>query len=569
MLVDASQIDRQARVRSDVTVVGSGPGGISCALELARHGFDVTLIESGLKRFSAAAQRLADCDQFDPRRQAPMEECVRRQVGGTSVIWGGRCVPFDPIDFESRSYIPQSDWPVGYEEISPYFAQAAAYFFCGAPIFNAHDLPELMQKTIVPNFPEGEVLSSELERWSLPTNFGREHLRKLAASPRIRLLQGLTVAEICTDVSGEHVQRLRAKTLAGTDISLQSDSYVLACGGLDTARLLLVSDANSSGGLGNASGMLGRNYMGHVDGRIALVRFYGRPKDTAFGFWRDRDGVYVRPRFTFAPEVQRRERLSNTASWIVNPTVGNPAHGNGVLSFAYLALSSPFGKYFASEAIRKATIGSAVPGSAWQHWLNMFRDLPRTAAFIPTFGTKRFLLHRRVPGFYQYSQSNCYDLHYHAEQVPNRESRATLSDQEDALGMRRLNIDLRFSEQDIDSVLRSHELLDGYLRKHGIGQLDYLPGDRRENVWAQARDGYHQVGLARMSHDPADGVVDANCRVYGVANLYLASCATFPTSGQANPTFTMVAFAIRLAEYLKDIRGTSQGLAQRVVVAST
>jgi choline dehydrogenase-like flavoprotein len=309
--------------------------------------------------------------------------------------------------------------------------------------------------------------------------------------------------------------------------------------------------------------------MGHVSGRIALVTFYSRPQDTAYGFWRDRDGVYVRPRFTFSPELQRREKLSNTAAWIVNPTVGNPAHGNGVLSFAYLVLSSPFGKYFASEAIRKATIGSAVGGSTRRHWLNMLYDLPQTAAFIPTFGTKRFLLHRRVPGFYQYSRSNCYDLHYHAEQVPNRESRVTLSDKVDALGMRRLNIDLRFSEQDIDSALRAHELLDAYLRKHGVGQLDYLPGDRRANAWAHANDGFHQEGLARMSHDPAEGVVDSNCQVHGVANLFLASCAMFPTSGQANPTFTMVAFAIRLAEHLKEVRGTSQGLAQRVVFDST
>jgi choline dehydrogenase-like flavoprotein len=155
-----------------------------------------------------------------------------------------------------------------------------------------------------------------------------------------------------------------------------------------------------------------------------------------------------------------------------------------------------------------------------------------------------------VPGFFQKSAANCYDLHYHGEQVPNPESRVTLSDQRDALGMPRLNINLQFTPQDVDGVLRTHEMLDQHLRRHQVGQLEYLPDDRAASIWDQATDGYHQIGTTRMSDSAADGVVDPNCRVHGVDNLYVASSSTFPTSGQANSTFLIVALALRLADHL-------------------
>jgi choline dehydrogenase-like flavoprotein len=185
--------------------------------------------------------------------------------------------------------------------------------------------------------------------------------------------------------------------------------------------------------------------------------------------------------------------------------------------------------------------------------LNMLRDLPRTLWFIPSFGVRRFLLYRKVPGFFQYAASNVYPLHYHAEQVPNPDSRVSLADDVDALGMRRLRIDLRYSDQDVDSVVRAHRHWDEYLRAHACGHLEYLSDDPIAHVWAQARDGFHQAGTTRMSASPADGVVDRDCRVHGVANLYVAGSSVFVTSSQANSTFTAVAFALRLADHLRGI----------------
>jgi len=551
MLVDANGLEDGTSLDADVAVLGAGPAGIVLSLELARAGHRVVLAESGGPRYAAEVQELGDTEHYDPARHAPMAECTRRQIGGASVIWGGRCVPYDPVDFDERPYVPHSRWPVRYEDLAGYLQTACDYFFCGRAEFNIKDVPGVKQHSIVPGLPDGDVLSSTLERWSLPTNFGKEYAGRLARSEQVRLVHGLTGTEIECYESGRGVASIRCRTRSGRTIRLRARKYVLACGGLETTRLLLASDRTHPGGIGNHSGHLGRFYMGHVSGEIAQVQFTTDPRRTVFGFDRDAEGVYLRRRFSFTREFLHEKRLPNFACYLVNPKIYEPGHGNGVLSFAYLALSSPLlGKRFAPDAIRKAAVGDGDRGAVWPHVANMLRDLPRTLCFIPTFGYKRFLAWRKVPGFFQYSRSNRYTLHYNCEQVPNPESRVVLTDETDALGMPKLKIDLRYTEQDVDGVVRAHEYLDRHLQAHGCGRLEYLSDDPRLSVWEQASHGFHQCGTTRMSADPADGVVGPACNVHGFDDLFVAGSSTFVTSGQAGSTLMIAVFALRLAEHL-------------------
>ena len=553
MLIDAETLRADSTHESDVTVVGAGPAGIVLALELADAGFEVALIESGGRRFSPATQRLGDTEHFDPRHHAPMSECTRRQIGGTSAIWGGRCVPYDPVDFDDRSWIPHASWPLGFAEIEPFFERACDYLICGRSEFDVHSIPEIEQKSLVPGLPDGDVRTSALERWSLPTDFGQEYSERLRSSPRIRLIHGLTCVEIECDDAGDRVSAIRGRSLGGKTVRLNSRVYVLACGGVETTRLLLASDRRYAGGIGNHSGQLGHFYMGHISGRIAQVRFSTPPRKTIFGFDRDADGVYLRRRIAFAPEFQKRHELSNIVAYLANPKISDPAHRNGVLSFSYLILRSPLGRFLAPAAIRKARIRDGRHGEVPAHLRNMVLDLGKTLIFIPTFAYQRYLAWRKIPGFYQYSASNVYDLHYHGEQVPNADSRIRLADDRDALGLRRVKLELRYSPQDVDGVLRAHEHWDEYLRRHGVGRLEYLAEDRSASVWEQASDGFHQVGTTRMSRHPEDGVVGPDCNVHGFEDLFVASSSVFVTSGQANSTFMIVAFALRLADHLKRV----------------
>lgn len=552
MILHADQLlgAAQAIPECDVVIVGAGAAGIVIALELAKSGLRVNLIESGVETFSERIQKLADASGEAESDHPPMLEATRRQIGGTSAIWGGRVVPFDPIDFEDRSWIPNSAWPVAFSEIAPLFGRVCEYLRCGKPVFDIREVPGIAQTSIVPGLPHGEIDTVSLERWSV-MNFGVEYAAQLRESDRVRVICGLTCVEVECTPDGRAVSGIRAKTLDGRACTLVAPRYILSCGGLNTTRLLLNSDRVHRGGIGNHSDKLGRYYTGHINGKIAEVRFSTPPAKTIFGFDRDEQGVYLRRRFAFSADYQRKHGLANITSWLVNADISDPAHGNGILSFAYLTLSSPFGRYLASEAIRKSAIKGEIQGSTGAHVWNMLRDLPRTAVFIPTFGYKRYLARRKVPGFFQYSRSNTYMLQFFGEQIPDPENRVTLADETDELGTRRLRIRARYSREDARHVVEAHKHWDDYLRRSGCGQLRYLSDDLEQAVLDQAGDGFHQIGTTRMSERPEDGVVNPDGRVHGIDNLYLASSSTFVTSSQANSMFTILAFALRLADHLR------------------
>ena len=534
-------------VETQVAVVGAGPAGIVTALELAGAGIDVVLIESGSERYDPHVQELGEAATWNRDLHAPMSMAIRRQLGGATTIWGGRCVPYDEVDFDRRPWITDADWPVTYADVAPFFQRACDWFECGRAVFDAAETREL-PAALVRGLPNGEVRTSTLERWSLPTNFGQVYRERLRDSRHVSLMTGLTCTRITAD-------GLVCKTIEGATVDVRAQRYVVACGGLESTRLLLVS------GIGNHSDHLGRWYMGHVEGVVARLHLTTPPRETLFDYERDVDGVYVRRRITFSREYQVAEELPNIASWIVHPELADAGHRSGVLSFAYLALASPLGGRLAPEALRLAMTGQRVPGVPYgggertpvpRHLANIVRQAGPTARFAAGFGARGFLSRgRRAPGFSVYSPANVYPLQYHGEHRPRHDSRVTLADERDAVGMQRLRIDVRFGDADVADVARAHERWDEYLRRHGVGRVEYLVDDVPAAVRERLGAGFHQTGTTRMSARPEEGVVDPELAVHGHPSVHVVSSSVFPTSSQANSTFMIVVFALRLADRLK------------------
>ncbi len=486
----------------------------------------------------------------------PMSLATSRQLGGASNLWGGRCVPFDPIDFKPRGIVGDATWPVSFDELQPYFQRACDWCVCGEAVFNAHDVPSLAIRSLVPGFPDGRVRASALERWSLPTNFGREYHTTLMDTPGLTLLTNLTCTEIVCDPERPRVQHLLAQSLDGRLVKISASHHILACGGLEVTRLLFASNRSHPNGLGNHSGHLGHWYMAHVESRIARVHFATPPAETIYNHERDPNGVYVRRRLTFSEDCQVDEQLPNVALWLVNPDISDPEHGSGILSFVYLMLVSPLGRFFVSEGIRQAHIKTSQPAPKRRHLSNVLRNLPSAVRFALGFGYRRFLKRgRKVPGFFVPSAANVYPLLYHGEHLPHYESGVEPTSERDAVGMPRLSTHLWFGEEDVAGVIRAHRCLDSYLREHGLGHLEYLYEDREGAIREQLFGGYHQAGTTRMSLHPQDGVVDCNLAIHGFNDLYVASSSTFVTSGQANSTFMILVFALRLADYLRSREG--------------
>ncbi len=560
MITDVRELAQGTELSAEVAVVGAGPAGVITALELADAGLDVLLLESGRRRFDVNTQRLGDATLRDPRRHAPMSLTTRRQIGGASTVWGGRCVPYDPIDFERRDILQDADWPVGYHEVAPLFQRACDWFVCGRSAFDGRDLLHL-PPSLVPGLPDEDVRTSTFERWSLPTDFGREYGQRLRSSGRVRVVTGLTCTRVVAAREAQRVDHLEARALGGKRIRIRARRYVLSCGGLETTRLLLASPGPGGAALGDHSGHLGRWYMGHVEGVVARAVFTTPPKGTIFGYERDVDGVYVRRRMSFSAEAQRRHGLPNIVAWLANPDLPDPRHGSGVLSFAYLTLASPLGRLLSPPAQRRALTGHDVPGVPYgpveqgqvrQHVRNLVRDAGPAARFAVDFGRRRFLARRRrVPGFFVFSAANTYPLQFHGEHLPLRDSRVTLGDENDQLGMPRLDIDIRFSDEDVDGVVRAHRHWDEHLRRHACGGLEYLTEDIAGAVRERLGAGFHQAGTTRMSANPQDGVLTPELAVHGFDDLFVASSSAFVTSGQANSTFMIGVFALRLADRLR------------------
>lgn len=560
MILTDTALTHGLTLTADLAVVGAGPAGIVTALEVARHGFDVLLVESGCQEFSPVAQGLAEAAEWDSETHSPMSLTVRRQLGGTSVIWGGRCVPYDRIDFDRRSFAADSTWPVSYDELLPYFESAGDWLDCGRPAFDRSEMGHL-PPFLIPGLVDGDVRTSTFERWSLPTNFGRKYRRQLRQSAQVRVMTGLTCTKIVCQPGHDRVDQLECRSLRGLRVHVRCRAYVIAAGGLDSTRLLLASTGPDGGPPGNHFGHLGSWYMSHVEGVIANVRFATDPQATIFGFERDIDGTYVRRRLSLDPQVQDKQQLPNVVAWLANPELADPSHRSGVLSLVYLFLRSPAGRLVAPDAQRLSLSGETVPGSPYGgveraspsvHVGNVIRDATAVARFGSSFGVNHFLNRKRpIPGFFIYNKENRYPLQYHGEQAPNRLSRVSLAANRDAMGMPKLRIDLRFSADDIDGIVRSHQIWDEYLRGKGLGKLEYLSDDPHALVRSRAGGGFHQLGTTRMAARAEDGVVDQDLAVHGVRNLFVASSSAFATAGQANPTFMLVVFALRLAAHLK------------------
>lgn len=559
MILSGTEVEQGACLRAQLVVVGAGPAGIVSALESANRGIDVVLIETGNRKSRPAYQRLSEAHRRRPDLHAPVELAVSRQIGGTSSIWGGRCVPYDRIDFVQRDSAPESVWPVKYDELQLYFERACKWFQCGRPIFDVRELkhlPPQMSRGLV----DGTVMTSSLERWSMPTDFGKEYFDQLRDAGTLRVIADTTCVRINLDDDQARAASVDCKTLSGRSFTVVADEFIVATGGLESTRLLMCSPGRDGRSLGDHSGHLGHWYMAHLEGVVADIVLSTPVEGTIYDYERDIDGSYVRRRFTFAEDYQIEHNLPNISGWFANPELPDASHKNAMLSFTYLMLISPVGSMLASPVQRLSLTGTKIPGmpyglakrsSVWPHILNVMRHPIETLWFALDFGVKRVLTPgRKPPGFYVSNPANRYPLHYHGEHLPRYESSVCLTTDVDDLGMPRLDIDIQFTDEDVQGVVAAHEHWDRYLRASGVGRLDYITDDPAAAVRARVGGGLHQVGTTRMSTDPAHGVVDENLAIHGVPNVHVVSSSVFVTSGQANSTFMVVVFALRLIDQL-------------------
>ncbi len=549
MIEDINKRDDGSSLETDLCIVGAGAAGISLALQFIHADRRVMLLEAGSLRADEATQSLYAGTVANERLHAPPDRFRQRRFGGSTTIWGGRCMPFDPIDFESRPYIHGAGWPFGRETLDPYYRLANELCEAGDFAYTAEEAFPSGMREIIEGFRSDRVSSNTLERFSRPTDFGRIYGKALAAATNLRILLNANVTRLQASEGGERIESLEVRSIAGKRFTVRASQFVLATGGIEVPRLLLASNDVHKAGIGNGTDLVGRTYMCHVAGTMGELTVTLPASAVSHGYEISADGIYCRRRFAVNAATQRALGIGNIVARLHHPRITDPSHGSGVLSALYLILpliSYEYGKRFRDED----------PGSATRwlgHVRNVVSDAFGTAGFFYTMLTKRVLASRKFPSVIVRPKSNRYSVEFHAEQEPNPASRITLSNGADRLGVPQVRIDWRYTPTDIRTVALAYEVMAEEFARSGCGHLDFDRDRVEEIAMHDGAYGGHHLGTARMGTAPSTGVVDADCKVHGIANLHVAGGAVFPTSSQANPTLTIVALALRLAERLKGL----------------
>ena len=547
MILDAQQLPDGEPLTADICIVGAGAAGIAMALELAGSPLQVLVLESGGLRPERATQALYAGSVADERLHSPPDRYRQRRYGGTTTIWGGRCMPLDAIDFETRDFMPHSGWPIELGTLAPFYPKANRLCEAGEFAYNQAEAFAQPLRPMIDGFSSDRFTTDTLERFSCPTDFGVRYGHRLRAAGNVRVILHGNVTALHLDPAGANLQSLAVRTLAGKAFTARAREFVLASGGLEVARLLLASRNVQPQGIGNAHDLVGRYYMCHLAGTIGALTI-NRPLGSVWnGYDVSDEGIYCRRRIALSADAQRRERIGNFIARLHHPRITDPEHRNAILSLLFLAkflIPYEYGKRLHGD--EKASLAT---------WLKHVRNVavgPFDAAGFAWHMLKdRKLAERKFPSIIIKPKANLFSLDFHAEQQPNPDSRVTLTSDSDALGMPRLRIDWRYTRLDIATVSRAIALLADDVKASGVGVLAYDPASIEIETTRYGAYGGHHIGTARMGTDPRTSVVDSECRVHGVRNLSIASCAVFPTSSQANPTLTVVALALRLAARLR------------------
>jgi choline dehydrogenase-like flavoprotein len=531
-----------------VCIIGAGAAGITLACELDGSGLQVLLLEAGGLRADAA---LTDYYGGSASPPHPDPTQFRRTIfGGTTGIWGGRCVAYDPVDLLRREHVPNSGWPIGYEELARYYPRAMSYCDAGEFDFTIGTSLRDPAPTIGGFTGDENILADRIERYSWPTNFGTRYRKKMEGSRNVTAVLGARCLRLIKAGGEDRIAAAELIDGAGRRRTVQAHIFILATGGIEVPRLLLLSDTEG-GGFGNQGDALGRYYMCHFENTVG--RIVPRATKVAFEFERTIDGVYCRRQLRFTPEALERHRLLNMAFRLHFPNYSDASHGSSVMSGIYLAKSMLIPEYRA--ILQHSTDSPPAPMAA--HLRNVALGLPQLLKFGGDWLFKIQLAQRKLPYTLVPNADGSYPLEFNSEQIPLASNRVTLADDVDRHRLRRVRVTWRVSEEDADAAFRGFLLLRESLNRSGACELQFDDRELRERLGRSMPLGGHHIGTARMATSPREGVVDGNCAVFGLPNLFVASSAVFPTSSHANPTLTIVALAVRLATHVKSRLATS------------
>ena len=519
MIIDFQSDDAPSAPEADICVIGAGAAGITLARAFIGTNTRVVVLESGGEEFEADTQDLYVGESVG--LPYDLDTTRLRFLGGTTNHWEGVCGPLDAIDFEARDWIPLSGWPFSKETLDPYYDKAQPICKVGPNLYGDDAWEHIGREPL--SFDRDKLGYGFRQMGEFPVRFGEEYRSEIAAADNIQLFLHANATKIQLHADAQRVEHVDIQTLSGKKGRVLAKYFVVACGGIENARILLVSDDVMSVGLGNQNDLVGRFFQEHP--RFTVGELVTDDEDLVLESFLQEfvDGIRFVQHLKPSPAVQTRDRILNAMTYFEDV----PKRDTGVA--AARAIYSAF---------RKGESVDDLDEKIWQ----VLTDLDEVA-----FNAyRRFILGKgtRPP-------VERIELDIVLEQNPNPDSRITLLEERDALNLRRARLNWTLTDLERHTVLSLAKLTAAEVGRLGLGRVKmseaWLDGDSRPEV----SFGYHHMGTTRMSDDPKTGVVDRSGRIHGIDNVYVAGSSVFPIGGYMNPTLTIVALALRLSDHLQ------------------
>jgi len=498
----------------DICIIGGGIAGLTIANELKNKNVTIAILESGNFDFDEKIQSLYKGEVLSTSApHAELDVFRRRQYGGTSHMWGGGVLPLDEIDFEYQDYIKGSGWPITRKDLNPYYGRAMRYFGVGDNVDDYDTVSPIIQ-----DLEKSKVLQTKM--WKLTPSNKKNFSNRFKRNLYDRSNVDIYINANCTDLNPTNNEKLvEVKTLSGVVHTIKARKFIISMGGIETTRLLMLSSFDYGDNVG-------RYYTPHWNSNHGLLLI--RPdKLVSSQYERTSRGYRIRRFLTLNEEFAKMNGLLNVKITLEKIVTDNDMLEDIQGYFNYLYGIDVSLLDLADNVDLKQFSFSEEGESAARRVFRYSRNLVN-----------------------KYINFNVFEYYCALGQKPNVDSTLTLSNKLDDMGQRTVQLDYKVSEDDKESLIRTYHLIGKELGQLGVGRMMFNPDIAAQDFIQSSHGSSHHCGTTRMADSLENGVVDANLKLFKSNNKYICSSSVFPITGHANPTLTIAALGIRLADYI-------------------